>query len=223
MVHVLVRPSSGEERATGFDTESGPGPIPMRALQYATVSDRYGRHLVDELLPEVEKTLKLRPDAYSRGSIGRSDGGLCAFKLAWLQPAEFSRAHCTCATLTPKTWDPEQGHDGSFIFAQQARRGPKRNVRVWLASGSNDMELARGSWPIGNIGLANALKLNGYDVRFRFGDGHHSNGESALDLPESFAWLWRDYDPDRTEQVFEPDEAERDKPPFRVRIVNRDA
>jgi enterochelin esterase family protein len=107
------------------------------------------------------------------------------------------------------------------MFPQQVRRDPKRNIRVWLSTGSNDQELDRGSWPLGNIDLANALKLNGYDFRFRFGEGHHSLGESALDLPESLAWLWRDYDPERTEQVFEQDAAEREQPPFRVQVVNR--
>jgi enterochelin esterase-like enzyme len=224
MVHVCVRPSSGSsEQATGFDSDRGRPETFMRTLQYATVSDRYGRHLLEELLPEVEKTVKLRRDAYSRGSAGGSDGGLCAFKLAWLQPDQFSRAHCTNATFTAKTWDPEKGQDGSFVFAQQARRAPKRNVRVWLSSGTNDSELEVGSWPLGNIDLANALKLNGYDVGFRFGECHHHSAEAAVDLPRSLAWLWRDYDPDRTEQVFEQDPAEREKPPFRVRVVNRDS
>ena len=87
----------------------------------------------------------------------------------------------------------------------------------------NDQELARGSWPLPNIELANALKLNGYDFHFRFGEGFHGPAQSALDLPESLPWLWRDYDPDRTEQIFEQEASEREQPPFRVRIVNRDA
>ena len=174
-----------------------------------------------ELLPEVEKTVKLRRDAYSRGSAGGSDGGHCAFKLAWLQPDRFSRAHCTVATFTAKTWDPEQGQDGGFIYEHRVRLGPKRNIRVSLSSGTNDIEKAEGSWPLGNIALANALKLNGYDFRFRFDSGYHSSGHSAIDLPDSLAWLWRGYDPDRIEQVFEQDAEERQKPPFRVSVVNR--
>jgi enterochelin esterase family protein len=92
-----------------------------------------------------------------------------------------------------------------------------------MSGGTNDHELARGSWPLSNIELANALKLNGYDFHFRFGAGHHGVAQAALDLPESLAWLWRDYDPDRTEQTFEQEPSEREKPPFRVRIANRDA
>jgi enterochelin esterase family protein len=42
-------------------------------------------------------------------------------------------------------------------------------------------------------------------------------------LPESLAWLWRDYDPAKTEQVYEQDPAEKDKPLYRFRIANRDA
>ena len=34
-------------------------------------------------------------------------------------------------------------------------------------------------------------------------------------------WLWRDYDPNKTEQVYEMDAAERERPLFRVGIVNR--
>jgi enterochelin esterase family protein len=221
MVHLLVSPSSGgDELPTGFDSETGP---PMRVLQYCTVSDRYGRHLVEEVLPHAEQAVKLRADAYSRGSAGISHGGLCAFKLAWLQPDEFSRAHCAVASFVGTTWDPERGQDAGFVFSHLVRRGPNPNIRVWLSSGTNDTELARGSWPLPNIELANALKLNDYDFHFRFGEGHHGVAQAALDLPESLAWLWRDYDPDRTEQIFEQEASEREQPPFRVRIANRDA
>jgi len=108
------------------------------------------------------------------------------------------------------------------------RRKRKRNIRVWLSDGANDLEVGpqgrgdvfvAGSWPLSNIELANALKLTGYDFRFRFGEGYHSLGQAAL---ESLAWLWRDYDPERSEHTFEQDASEREKPVFRVRIDNRD-
>jgi len=76
----------------------------------------------------------------------------------------------------------------------------KRNIRVWLSDGSNDLDVGpdgdrdlflEGSLPLNNIMLASALKLRGYDFRFRFGDGYHGGGQYALDLPESLAWLWR--------------------------------
>ncbi len=36
-------------------------------------------------------------------------------------------------------------------------------------------------------------------------------------------WLWRDYDAGKTEQTFEMDASEADKPLFRVGVVNRGA
>lgn len=66
----------------------------------------------------------------------------------------------------------------------------------------------------GFIALANALKLRGYDFHFRFGTSLHAIAQGALDLPESLAWLWRDYDRSKTMQTYETEEAER---------ANRDA
>jgi hypothetical protein len=35
-------------------------------------------------------------------------------------------------------------------------------------------------------------------------------------------WLWRDYDPKLTSQVYAQDAAEATKPPYRVSIMNRE-
>ena len=42
----------------------------MRSIEYDTVSDRYGKYVLEEVLPDVEKTYKLRPDSYSRAIAG---------------------------------------------------------------------------------------------------------------------------------------------------------
>jgi hypothetical protein len=44
-----------------------------------------------------------------------------------------------------------------------------------------------------------------------------------MDLPESLAWLWRGYDPDKSAETYEQEAAERAKPIFRVQIANRSA
>ncbi len=230
MVHLLVSPSTGGEGA-----EFAPGvryAETMRGIQYDTVSDRYGQHLIDEVIPDAGQLLKLRPDAYSRAAAGSSSGGLSAFKLAWFAPEQFSRVHSTIGTFTGIQWNPERGLEGGFMFPHWVRREPRRNIRVWLSDGANDLELdgrrgrdvfVAGSWPLNNIMLANALKGAGYDFQFRFGEGSHSTGQAALDLPESLAWLWRDYDSERNEQSFEQEAQEQARPVFRVRIANRDA
>jgi enterochelin esterase family protein len=186
LVHVLVPPSADS----------------MRLVQYYTVSDHYGRHLVEEVLADAARVVKLRSDAYSRGSGGTSAGGTCAFKLAWLRPDQFSRAHCTAGVFTSRAWDPERNQNGVFMYPHRVRCEPRRNIRTWLYAGPNDIEDDKGGLQLGTIDLANALKLKGNDFHLRLSDARHSSMQAALGLPESLAWLWRDYDPDRTEHVF---------------------
>lgn len=212
MVHVLIQPGTGgtEGRA-------------MRSILYDTVSDRYGRYLQEEILADVQKTHKLRPDAYSRAVAGASSGAICAFNVAWYYPGQFSRVLSHIGSFTALQWRPEQNLDGGYIVPIKVRRDPRKNLRVWLSDGSEDQEHASGSWPLNNIQLANSLKMKGYDFHFRFGTSLHAIAQGALDLPESLAWLWRDYDPAKTEQDYEMEEAEKAKPLFRVGITNREA
>ena len=213
MVHVLIAPGSGGE-AEGTR---------MRSIQYDTVSDRYSKYLLDEVLRDVEKTYKLRPDAYSRAISGASSGAIAAFNVAWYRPDQFSRVMSQIGSYVALQWHPEKNLDGGYIVSTKVRREPKKNIRVWLTDGSNDMDNVPGSWPLNNIMLANALKLKGYDFHFRFGEIMHSCAQAALDLPEIMTWLWRDYDPAKTDQVYQQEEEERGKPLFRVSITNRDA
>ena len=213
MVHVLIQPGSGGE-ATGTR---------MRGILYDTVSDRYGKYLLQEILPDVEKTYKIRHDPYSRAIAGASSGAICAFNVAWYFPDQFSRVLSHIGSYVALQWHPEQGLDGGYIVSNKVRRDPKKNLRVWSSDGMDDQEAPSGSWPLNNIMLANALKLKGYDFHFRFGVGMHAIAQGALDLPESLTWLWRDYDPAKTTQTYEMEEAEKAKPPFRVNIANREA
>ena len=210
MVHVLIQPGTGGEARM------------MRSIEYDTVSDRYGKY-VDEVLADVEKTYKIRHDPYSRAIAGASSGAICAFNVAWYYPDQFSRVLSHIGSYTAIQWHPEKNQDGGYIVSFHVRRDQKKNLRVWMSDGADDQEAGSGSWPLNNIQLANALKLKQYDFHFRFGVSLHSIAQGALDLPESLIWLWRDYDPAKTQQTYQMEEAEKAKPPFRVSITNRDA
>lgn len=212
MVHVLIQPGTGGKESRM-----------MRSIEYDTVSDRYGKYVLEEVLADVQKTYKIRPDAYSRAIAGASSGAICAFNVAWFYPNQFSRVLSHIGSYVALQWRPEQNLDGGYIVSRHVGRQPKKNIRIWLSDGADDQETNNGSWPLNNIQLANALKLKGYDFHFRFGVSLHAIAQGALDLPESLAWLWRDYDPNKTEQTYQMEESERVKPPFRVSIVNRDA
>jgi enterochelin esterase-like enzyme len=211
MVHVMIAPG------TSTDGKA------MRSIEYDTVSDRYSRFLMEEVLPEVEKIYKLRPDGYSRAIAGESSGGICAFNVAWLIPDKFSRVHSAVGSFTSIQWRPQEKLEGGNVYPFKVRKEPKRNIRVWMSDGHDDLENEHGSWPMQNIEMANSLKLKEYDFHFRFGAAAHGGAQAGLDLPESLTWLWRDYDPKKTSQEFQIDPAEKEKPFFRVTISNRDA
>lgn len=197
----------------------------MRSTLYDTVSDRYVHFLRDEVLAEVGSKYNLRKDAYSRAITGQSSGGICSFNAAWQAPEEFSRVLSWIGSFTAIQWkERDDIHDGGQDYPEKILREPKRNIRVWLADGATDQENDRhGSWPLANIRMANALKLKDYDFHFSFDKGTHNGAQGAAEFPASMVWLWRDYDPTKTNQTYEIDPREKVKPPFRVTITNRDA
>ena len=211
LVHVMIAPGTSPEGR------------PMRSIEYDTVSNTYPRFLMDEVLPEVEKAYKLRQDGYSRAIAGESSGGICAFNAAWFMPDRFARVHSAVGSFTSIQWRSKENVDGGNVYPFMVRKDPKRNIRIWMSDGTDDLENNHGSWPMQNIQMANSLKLREYDFHFRFGTAAHGGAEAGLDLPESLMWLWRDYDAGKTSQEFTMESAEKEKPFFRVNIANRNA
>ena len=196
----------------------------MRSTLYDTVSDRYVRYLRDELLAEVSAKYNIRKDAYSRGITGLSSGGICAFNAAWQMPEQFSRVISWIGSFESIQWKEDPAiPDGGQDYPNKVLRESKRNIRVWLQDGSGDLELRYGSWPMANLRMANALKQKNYDFHFSFGKGSHNTAHGSAEFPAELTWLWRDYDPSKTEQMYETEKSEVDKPLFRVAIMNRNA
>lgn len=192
-----------------------------RSIQYDSVNDTYARYLRDEILTEVAKKYKIRPDGYSRAIAGNSSGGICAFNAAWFMPDQFSRVLSRIGSFTSIQWKPGV-LDGGNVYPNMVRKQAKRNIRVHMTDGNEDLENSHGSWPLQNIQLANSLKMREYDFHFFFGNSQHNGSQGNADLPASLVWLWRDYDPAKTEQVYTMDPAEKSKPYFRVAALNRD-
>lgn len=196
----------------------------MRSTLYDTVSDRYPRYLRDEILAEVSAKYNIRKDAYSRGITGLSSGGICAFNAVWQMPEQFSRVISWIGSFESIQWKEDPANlDGGQDYPAKVLREPKRNIRVWLQDGSNDLELRYGSWALANIRMANALKMTKYDFHFSFGKGSHNTAHGSAEFPAEMTWLWRDYDAGKSEQAYEMEAAEQAKPLFRVAIANRDA
>jgi enterochelin esterase-like enzyme len=196
----------------------------MRSTLYDTVSDRYVRYLRNEVLADVAAKYNIRQDAYSHAITGLSSGGICAFNAAWQMPDQFGRVISWIGSFASIQWRedpnvPDSGED----FPDKVLHETRRNIRVWLQDGSEDLELDRyGSWPLANLRLANALKLKDYDFHFSFGKGTHNSAHGAAEFPAEMIWLWRDYDPAKTAQTYEMEPSEKAKPIFRVSVTNRE-
>jgi enterochelin esterase-like enzyme len=193
----------------------------MRSTLYDTVSDRYPRFLRDEILADVSEKYNIRKDAYSRSITGLSSGGICSFNAAWQQPDQFARVISWIGSFSAIQWKEDPSNpDGGQDYPDKILREPKRNIRVWLQDGSEDLDLRYGNWPLANLRMANALKAAGYDFHLSFGRGTHNSAHGAAEFPTEMTWLWRDYDPSKTSQTFEQDPGEKTRPPVRVSITN---
>lgn len=167
---------------------------PDRSFEYDTLSDQYARFLLEEMLPEVEKTAKLRHDAAGRAIAGASSGGICAFTVAWERPNEFSRVMSWIGSFT-NIASGKTVREGGHNYEALVRKTPRKPIRVFLQDGENDLDNANGNWPLANQTLAKSLSFAKYDYRFELGHGFHSNRHGRAILPETLRWLWRDLQP----------------------------
>jgi enterochelin esterase family protein len=165
-----------------------------RSFEYDTLSDRYARFLLEEILPEVEKTTKLRHDAPSRAIGGISSGGICSWTVAWERPGEFSKVLSWVGSFTNIAHGATT-REGGHNYAALIRKTPKKPIRIFMQDGENDLDNANGNWPQANLTLAKSLQFAGYDYKFEYGHGFHSDKHGRAILPDSLRWLWRDYKP----------------------------
>ena len=163
-----------------------------RSFEYDTLSDQYARFLLEEILPETEKDVKLRHDAASRAIGGASSGGICAFTVAWERPDQFSKVLSWIGSFT-NLQSGKTLREGGHNYPALIRRTPKKPIRVFLQDGANDLDNVAGNWPLANQSMAKSLAFARYDYRFEYGQGFHNNRHGRALLPDSLRWLWRDH------------------------------
>jgi enterochelin esterase family protein len=183
---------------------------PQRTYEYDTCSDRYARFLLEELLPEVARTVNLRQDPKSRAIAGISSGANCAFTVAWERPDAFGRVLSWCGSFTnlasffvgrardlargPAVRSAtagltlrRSGHD----YPSLIRMTPPKPIKVFLQDGDNDLDMYAGNWWLANQAMARALAFAGYDHAVAWGHGFHSDKHGRAILPDSLRELWR--------------------------------
>lgn len=156
-----------------------------RSENYDVVSDRYGRLLLEEMIPDVLSEYELVDDPNGWAIAGFSSGGCAAFTVAWFFPGNFRKVST---------------NSGSFVSIRTAHEFPQmildtdpKPIRVSLRSGTNDLDNQFGSWLDANFAMADALEEQGYHYRFTHGTGGHDMAQAAKDMAEEWRWLWRGY------------------------------
>ncbi|MEY4484678.1 MAG: Endo,4-beta-xylanase precursor [Verrucomicrobiota bacterium] len=156
-----------------------------RSLEYDSLGDTYSRFLMEEILPEVGKSVELTKDPAGRAIAGASSGAICAFTVAWERPDQFSKVFSAIGSYT--------NIRGGNAYPEMVRKSPKKPIRIFQQDGSNDIVNKFGSWPEANKAMAAALTEKGYDHKFVFGEGVHSGNHGTQLFPEAMRWMWRDY------------------------------
>ena len=156
-----------------------------RGFEYDSLGDAYVRFVTEEILPEVQQrySLKWSDQPQMRAIAGGSSGGICAFTAAWERPDLFGKVLCWVGSFV----DLRGGH----VYPAMVRKTERKPIRVYLLDGKNDLDNPFGNWPLANLNMAAALKYQGYDYRFDFGECFHGSKGMAASLPDALRWLWR--------------------------------
>lgn len=154
-----------------------------RSFEYDSLSDQYARLLIEELIPEVSKEYAITPNPEGRAICGLSSGGICAFTAAWERPDAFRKVVSHCGSFTNMR--------GGHVYPSLIRRTEPKPLRVFLQSGTQDLDVIFGNWPLANEDMAAALAYQNYDYRFVMGEGGHNLRHGGSIFPETLRWLWR--------------------------------
>lgn len=170
--------------------DSGPG-MPLygggdnRSFEYDSLGDQYARFLIEELLPEITSRYAITDDPDGHAICGISSGGICAFTVAWERPDMFRKVVSHCGSFA----NIRGGHN----YPSLIRRTERKPLRVFLQTGSNDLDVVFGNWPLANQDMAAALRYAGYDHQLVIGEGGHTLRHGGAIFPDTLRWLWRDY------------------------------
>ncbi len=155
-----------------------------RLSEYDELSDRYVTFLIDELIPEVEKKYSLAKSPKMRAIAGLSSGGICAFTAAWQRPDYFHKVLSHIGSFT--------NIRGGDAYPSLIRSTTKKDIKVFLQDGTNDLDNQFGNWWLANLQMEAALKYKGYEHKFVGGTEGHNGKHGGSILPESLKWLWSD-------------------------------
>lgn len=182
-------------------------PRSNRSNEYDTCTPRYATFLAEEILPLVRQKYPYSKDPWDHAIMGASSGGSCAFTAAWHRNDLFRRVISFVGSFCdfrPLDAYPRYGKEyvmsgddfGPWKTAHDypaliRKTEPRRELKVFLQDGENDLDNRLGNWFLNNQRMAAALAYAGYDYRFVAGKGMHSKRHGMAILPEILEWIWQ--------------------------------
>lgn len=101
---------------------------PTRYLEEGGNGDDYGRFIVEEVKPLIDRTFRTDPAVGATGVAGSSLGGIISLHLLRTYPQVFGRG----AAISPSLWWDRE----NFLFGLQKDVSWARGKRVWLDTGT---------------------------------------------------------------------------------------
>jgi predicted alpha/beta superfamily hydrolase len=147
-------------------------------------ADKYGRLLVEELLPFVASQYRVKPGAANTGLGGSSLGGLAGLYLGLKYPDVFGKL----AVLSPSVW---WNHRAILALVGEASQRLASRPRIWLDVGEGEGERA-----VADTDLLDArLRANGWragsDLKYlRVPGGTHDEGSWSRRVRPMLGYLF---------------------------------
>lgn len=157
--------------------------IPGRAQQTYT-------YYAQEIDPFIQTYYRAKTGRQNRALCGSSMGGLFSLYIGWEHP-EFAQH---IAALSTSFWITRR-QDNTLAAINRLHEGPKRDIRLWLDSGTLDAPGRGDDGMHDTISARNALLQKGYatgqNFRYYLHDGAtHSEASWSARLPEIFKFLF---------------------------------
>src|SRR6516164_7789699 len=101
-----------------------------RPTEYNSLDDKYGRVIVEELLPVLYKDYNISKDPDQHAIGGASSGAIAAFTVAWERPNDFRKVLSIVGSFV--------NIRGGHAYPEIVLKSERKPLRVFLQDGRND-------------------------------------------------------------------------------------
>ena len=195
-VLVFINPGRPSEAPKDYNQYTAYFESP-RNFEYDYVGPRFAQFLEQDVLPLVEPKVgrSVSKDPEDTCIVGISSGGIAALCAAWHRPGLIRKVIAIVPSFTHLARNTEYAEESStskhgYEFPYMVRGEDKKHLRVWLQSGTGDMNNDAGHWASAFMVMVKALEFREYDFKYVFEEGlGHSNDYFFHHAPEILRWV----------------------------------